>query len=193
MSDLFNNLAAESRIPPMSDLFNNATLTNDELLSPNRDISKPQERPTPISVNGMTPKRPTKIPSVPERPDWLPEGWRFEHKVRTSGVSAGLYDRYYIEPISKHRFRSKKEVEYFLETGALKRPASNAVVDADDNDDNEEGEQVGWDFDPKCVPEHVRWTLADSSTDRWDAFIGVVMVNQPTTKIWKDRVTQKNK
>lgn len=30
---------------------------------------------------------------MPERPNWLPEGWRMECKVRTSGATAGSFDR----------------------------------------------------------------------------------------------------
>ncbi|KAK8637569.1 hypothetical protein V6N13_136045 [Hibiscus sabdariffa] len=49
---------------------------------------------------------------------WLPPGWLIEDRVRSSGATAGLVDRYYFEPSSGRRFRSKKEVLYFLETGS---------------------------------------------------------------------------
>ncbi|KAJ8636751.1 hypothetical protein MRB53_011018 [Persea americana] len=53
------------------------------------------------------------------RPDWLPEGWTTEVKVRTNGATAGMRDRYYFDPKSGHRFRSRKEVEKFTRTGEV--------------------------------------------------------------------------
>ncbi|XP_047319129.1 methyl-CpG-binding domain-containing protein 5-like [Impatiens glandulifera] len=87
---------------------------NGDVQSPN-----PLHEAEPSSAQS---KRPFKPVSAPERPDWLPEGWGFDFRIRNSGVSAGTYDRYYIDPVSNRRFRSKKEVEHYLETGMLKRP-----------------------------------------------------------------------
>ncbi|KAJ6964276.1 hypothetical protein NC652_002532 [Populus alba x Populus x berolinensis] len=65
---------------------------------------------------------------------WLPPGWVVEDRVRTSGATAGTRDKYYIEPVSGRRFRSKKEVQYYLETGTLKkRGKATENVDADTN------------------------------------------------------------
>ncbi|KAK4724324.1 hypothetical protein R3W88_027103 [Solanum pinnatisectum] len=55
-----------------------------------------------------------------DRPKWLPNNWTFETKVCTSGASAGQKDRYYFEPVSESKFRSKAQVDDFLKTG-LKR------------------------------------------------------------------------
>ncbi|RWR76730.1 serine/arginine-rich SC35-like protein splicing factor SCL30 [Cinnamomum micranthum f. kanehirae] len=55
------------------------------------------------------------------RPDWLPEGWRMEVKVRKDGATSGIRDRYFYEPRTSHRFRSSKEVEKFIETGEVPR------------------------------------------------------------------------
>jgi hypothetical protein len=42
--------------------------------------------------------------------------------------------QYYIEPVSGRRFRSKKDVQYYLETGTLKKRGKVAEnVDADTN------------------------------------------------------------
>ncbi|KAB2050472.1 hypothetical protein ERO13_A13G227300v2 [Gossypium hirsutum] len=49
---------------------------------------------------------------------WLPPGWLIEDRVRTSGATAGLVDKYYVDPTSGRKFRSKKEVLYFLENGS---------------------------------------------------------------------------
>ncbi|XP_052187539.1 methyl-CpG-binding domain-containing protein 6-like isoform X3 [Diospyros lotus] len=66
-----------------------------------------------------------------ETPNWLPDGWRVLTKVRASGATAGSTDRYYVDPLSGFRFRSKKEVEYYLQTGTKRKKAS--VTDSDGN------------------------------------------------------------
>eukprot|EP00249_Psilotum_nudum_P017758 c26476_g1_i1 orf=241-2415(-) len=68
---------------------------------------------------------------VVQSPDWLPEGWMTEIKIRVSGNSAGARDKYFFDPVTKRRFRSKKEVFCFLETGTLGRykPRSRNKVD----------------------------------------------------------------
>ncbi|MCO5582454.1 hypothetical protein L7F22_036350 [Adiantum nelumboides] len=53
-------------------------------------------------------------------PDWLPEGWVTELKTRGSGNSAGSKDKYYVDPVSHRRFRSRKEVIAYLDRGSLK-------------------------------------------------------------------------
>ncbi|XXG54609.1 hypothetical protein AAC387_Pa03g2446 [Persea americana] len=62
-----------------------------------------------------------------QRPDWLPEGWTSRVEVRRNGASAGAKDRYYFAPGSGRRFRSKKEVEKFIETEALQLADDTAV------------------------------------------------------------------
>ncbi|KAH0643515.1 hypothetical protein KY290_035065 [Solanum tuberosum] len=52
-----------------------------------------------------------------DRPQWLPENWGFEIKVRTGGATVGRIDRFYIEPVSKSKCRSKIKVDDFLKTG----------------------------------------------------------------------------
>ncbi|XP_047318869.1 uncharacterized protein LOC124922176 isoform X2 [Impatiens glandulifera] len=58
---------------------------NGDVQSPN-----PLHEAEPSSAQS---KRPFKPVSAPERPDWLPEGWGFDFRIRNSGVSAGTYDR----------------------------------------------------------------------------------------------------
>lgn len=61
-----------------------------------------------------------------KRPTWLPDDWTIDLRVRSSGQTAGLIDRYYVEPTGQRRFRSKNEVLHFLETGIkLKRRATS--------------------------------------------------------------------
>ncbi|KAG5581534.1 hypothetical protein H5410_052161 [Solanum commersonii] len=52
-----------------------------------------------------------------DRLKWLPNNWTFKTKVRTGGASAGQKDRYYFEPVSGSKFRSKPQVDDFLKTG----------------------------------------------------------------------------
>ncbi|XP_015054955.1 uncharacterized protein LOC107001405 [Solanum pennellii] len=52
-----------------------------------------------------------------DRPVWLPQNCKFETEVRTIESTVRRVDKFYIEPISKSPFRSKIEVEEFLETG----------------------------------------------------------------------------
>eukprot|EP00250_Pteridium_aquilinum_P008833 c18245_g1_i2 orf=384-1952(+) len=54
---------------------------------------------------------------IVESPDWLPHGWVTEMKTRASGTSAGCKYKCYVDPVSKRRFRSRKEVFCFLTTG----------------------------------------------------------------------------
>lgn len=54
-------------------------------------------------------------------PDWLPAGWITELKTRMAGSTAGTTDKYYKEPSTGRRFRSKNEVLSFLQTGRLCR------------------------------------------------------------------------
>ncbi|KAL6563683.1 Methyl-CpG-binding domain protein 5 [Orobanche gracilis] len=60
------------------------------------------------------------------RPSWLPDDWKIDLRVRSSGATAGLIDRYFVEPSGQHRFRSKVEVLHFLETGSKKKKKSTS-------------------------------------------------------------------
>ncbi|GFQ05901.1 methyl-cpg-binding domain-containing protein 5 [Phtheirospermum japonicum] len=65
-----------------------------------------------------------------KRPNWLPVDWKIDLRIRSSGATAGLIDRYFIEPSGQRRFRSKNEVLHFLETGSKKKRNSTAEADA---------------------------------------------------------------
>ncbi|KAK2641043.1 hypothetical protein Ddye_022806 [Dipteronia dyeriana] len=64
-----------------------------------------------------------------ELPSWLPQGWQIETKVRTSGATAGVVDKFYFDTVLGNRFRSKKEVLYFIEFG-IKREKNKEKYDA---------------------------------------------------------------
>ncbi|TYH62352.1 hypothetical protein ES332_D07G115100v1 [Gossypium tomentosum] len=48
---------------------------------------------------------------------WLPTGWLIKDRGRSSDARPGLVDKYYVDPSSGRKFRSKKKVLYYLETG----------------------------------------------------------------------------
>ncbi|GFZ17757.1 hypothetical protein Acr_26g0010270 [Actinidia rufa] len=51
---------------------------------------------TDATDGGSTPAEPkvtAQVTAPPERPSWLPEGWRVDYRVRSSGASAGTVDR----------------------------------------------------------------------------------------------------
>ncbi|KAI8525843.1 hypothetical protein RHMOL_Rhmol13G0262300 [Rhododendron molle] len=148
--------------------------------------------------------------ATPERPNWLPEGWRMECKVRTSGATAGSFDRiglvmglwpeslvsritivlskfkYYIEPVSGRRFRSKVEVDYFLQTG--NKPNKKAKPDADANRQEKSGSKkkksAPLNFDFNNPPEKVRWVLTDAVKDQWTPFVGDKIIPKSTRQEW---------
>ncbi|KAL6499731.1 Methyl-CpG-binding domain protein 5 [Orobanche gracilis] len=66
-----------------------------------------------------------------QRPSWLPDDWKIDLRVRSSGATAGLIDRmYFVEPSGQRRFRSKVEVIHFLETGSKKKKKSTSEANA---------------------------------------------------------------
>ncbi|KAL7127086.1 hypothetical protein ABFS83_14G231000 [Erythranthe nasuta] len=66
-----------------------------------------------------------------KRPSWLPEDWKIDLRVRSSGATAGLIDRYYVEPTGNRKFRSKNEVVHYLETGSKLKRKSTPETDAE--------------------------------------------------------------
>ncbi|GKV08111.1 hypothetical protein SLEP1_g19790 [Rubroshorea leprosula] len=128
---------------------------------------------------------------------WLPPDWVVEDRVRTSGATAGLVDKYYVDPSSGRRFRSKKEVLKFLETGTFpnankKKGMENSVAGKDSPESSTGKKRVkksgteakSLNFDFFNVPEKVDWVLTDSSTDCWTPFIGDEKVEESVTQEW---------
>ncbi|XP_040952752.1 methyl-CpG-binding domain-containing protein 5 [Gossypium hirsutum] len=64
---------------------------------------------------------------------WLPTGWLIKDRGRSSDARPGLVDKYYVDPSSGRKFRSKKKVLYYLETGTpqpkRKKGTETPVVD----------------------------------------------------------------
>ncbi|KAJ8558435.1 hypothetical protein K7X08_005201 [Anisodus acutangulus] len=116
-----------------------------------------------------------------ERPSWLPESWKFETKVRASGATAGTVDRYYYEPVSGRKFRSKNEVLYFLETGGKRKkgtPGGDATLLLQPSETTPSSKKqkksgskakkiTSFYFDSANPPQSVCWVQTDSSADTW--------------------------
>ncbi|KAL1832285.1 hypothetical protein ACET3Z_001936 [Daucus carota] len=126
-------------------------------------------------------------------PGWLPAGWTVTYKTRTSGATAGTVDKYYVEPITGARFRSKVEVERYLETGSKNKLPSdaNATPLGTLNKNNEKSgtkktgtkrkKEAVWSFDFKNPPEEVTWSLVDGM---WKPSIGGEQVQESTAQEW---------
>ncbi|XVF20047.1 hypothetical protein REPUB_Repub11eG0164600 [Reevesia pubescens] len=151
------------------------------------------------SVQGLDNSASSAEPKVKRRvvatETWLPAGWLIEERVRSSGVTAGLLDKYYVEPSSGRKFRSKKEVLYFLENGNLppKRkketeiPGSEEVstgISAGNKQKKSDKKPKPLNFDFINVPERVDWLLTNASADSWTPILGDDQVPESTRQDW---------
>ncbi|PQQ11698.1 methyl-CpG-binding domain-containing protein 5 [Prunus yedoensis var. nudiflora] len=127
--------------------------------------------------------------------NWLPQGWSVEERVRASGATAGSTDRYYVDPVSGRRFRSKVEVLYFLETGTIKKKKTTENASGDKTSVEGSGshkkkksstkpKSSALNFDFVNLPENVVWVLTDASAGSWTPFIGNKEVPESTTQEW---------
>ncbi|CAN7114746.1 methyl-CpG-binding domain-containing protein 6 [Brassica rapa] len=125
--------------------------------------------------------------------NWLPDGWRVEDKVRTSGAKAGSVDKYYYEPVTGRRFRSRTEVLYYLEHGTSKKGSKKA----DFNPDHLEGQGRNkssrkakeqpprpLNFDFENAPEKLSWSMANSGDEAWSPFLGEDKVQDSVRRDW---------
>ncbi|XXG41177.1 hypothetical protein AAC387_Pa01g1699 [Persea americana] len=121
----------------------------------------------------------TAMGATSERPEWLPEGWKMEVRTRDSGKTKGMKDRFYYDPKNNHRFRSKKEVEYFLQTGTIRRNTPKSkTAGADTN----RSSAVRFDF--QNHPAKVSWVLRNSSEGSWTPYIDKEEVPESIKRVW---------
>ncbi|XP_074326183.1 methyl-CpG-binding domain-containing protein 6-like [Apium graveolens] len=116
---------------------------------------------------------------------WLPAGWTVIYKTRANGSTAGTVDKYYVEPITGQRFRSKVAVKRYLETGSQNKSKS------DDNAQlfkktGAEKEEAAWSFNSKYPPEEVTRSLVDEDKDLWTPSIGEEEVPEATVLEWEN-------
>ncbi|XP_010426094.1 PREDICTED: methyl-CpG-binding domain-containing protein 5-like [Camelina sativa] len=154
------------------------------------DSSKSRKRATPGDDN-----------------NWLPPDWRTEVRVRTSGTKAGVVDKFYYEPITGRKFRSKNEVLYYLEHGTPKKAVKKADNNGDLHPKHSEGrgsssrrqtksnkkanepppKPVNFDF--MNVPEKVTWTGTDGSDKAWWPSIGDYKIQESVSQDWDKAFT----
>ncbi|ESQ42420.1 hypothetical protein EUTSA_v10014530mg [Eutrema salsugineum] len=133
--------------------------------------------------------------AAPGDSNWLPPGWRVEDKVRTSGATAGSVDKYYYEPITGRKFRSRTEVLYYLEHGTSKRGGSSKKAEnTDSHSDHIEGQVSNRSsrkarppplkFDFENPPEKVSWSMANAGEEAWIPFLGDDKVQDSVSRDW---------
>ncbi|KAH0906816.1 hypothetical protein HID58_038643 [Brassica napus] len=144
----------------------------------------------------------TRKRAAPGDSNWLPSGWRVEDKVRTSGATAGSVDKYYYEPITGRKFRSKTEVLYYLEHGTSKK-GSKKPDNTDSSSDHVEGQGSNKSsrkakeptppprprspplkFDFENPPEKVSWSAANAGEEGWAPFVGDDKVQDSLRREW---------
>ncbi|KAH9312772.1 hypothetical protein KI387_027807, partial [Taxus chinensis] len=114
-----------------------------------------------------------KITEIIQSPDWLPNGWFTELKTRETGSSAGTKDKYFYDPVSQRRFRSRAEVFSFLETGKIARYKPKAKSEGEIGRKRKVSGGLfenAASFDRNLRPTKVRWVLNDSEGS-WIPFI----------------------
>ncbi|KAG9153569.1 hypothetical protein Leryth_008508 [Lithospermum erythrorhizon] len=166
--------------PHESDLDDDVSITNP---TPLKTI-----RPGSDSKGSKSKRQPEEMA---ERPEWLPLDWRIEVRMRTSGATAGSYDRYYISP-SGRKFRSKTEVLHFLETGSTKKrkadadgmPPASSKNQKDKKPKRKRGDFSGVDFDYRNPPQNVTWTLTNASHDIWTPAVDEGVTPEHVKRTW---------
>ncbi|KAJ4827366.1 hypothetical protein Tsubulata_014958 [Turnera subulata] len=175
-----------------------STATGDDKSFTKGKSAKPKPKPTQSnSTNGsestaQTRPRRSVLPNA-ESLTWLPSGWEVEDRVRSSGATAGSVDRYYFEPSTGRKFRSKKEVLHYLETGSLKKRKKDSIGDNNSSDSSSTQPSKPDDasmkppevkFDFNNVPDTVEWVLSEAKTDVWTPSVDGQSVPENARRGW---------
>ncbi|CAI0539745.1 unnamed protein product [Linum tenue] len=193
------NLPKPDRSPHLpAGLSTDPLLRDGAFISPVSGSSGDNQQRSSPSANG-TPESSRSRPRVSET-SWLPPGWVVEDRVRSSGATAGTRDKYYYDPVSRRRFRSKREVQYFLETGSVKKQkrAENSDANANSFLKSAEGSSTQksktpkkearvashLDFNFSNVPDSVEWILADANKGTWTPFVAGKKPPDSERQIW---------
>ncbi|XP_011625334.1 uncharacterized protein LOC18423079 isoform X2 [Amborella trichopoda] len=81
-----------------------------------------QKKPKTLSPKSSGNVMATTPDAKEQPPEWLPPGWTMEIKERKSGKSAGLREKYYIDPATGRSFRSRIAIVRYIEAGKLDDP-----------------------------------------------------------------------
>ncbi|KAL3530348.1 hypothetical protein ACH5RR_009670 [Cinchona calisaya] len=161
------------------------------------------ETAVPLEVTPISQRRPGRpVEELEERPNWLPEDWKIEVRVRTSGATAGHADRYFISP-SGQRFRSKVEVLRFLETGSKRKKNLKSDADATPSESPSNNKKKkskpnirnfsDLKFDFKNPPQGLTWVQEDDCPDAWVPIADNIIIPESKKIEWGSvfsRVTQ---
>ncbi|KFK33990.1 hypothetical protein AALP_AA5G087600 [Arabis alpina] len=166
-------------------------------MSNDTDQVQPPPENTPPRVESKPRKR-----ASPAGDNWLPPGWTTQEKVRTSGTKAGTVDKFYYEPVTGRKFRSKTEVMYYVEHGTPKKPGKKAESGETPSEHSEGQGSIKrpnrsrqkanepppppqppkpLNFDFLNVPEKVTWT---GSKDAWWPVIGDYKIQESVCEDW---------
>ncbi|KAG2310949.1 hypothetical protein Bca52824_022506 [Brassica carinata] len=148
-----------------------------------------QVNPSPDNSESKSRKRSAPLDN------WLPRGWRVEDKVRASGARAGIVDKYYLEPITGRRFRSRTEVLYYLEHGTTPKKGSKKTKNTGSSSGHLEGkgrnqsskkaiEPPPLNFDFENAPEKVSWCMGNAGEEAWTPFVGDGKVQDSVRRDW---------
>ncbi|KAF5751443.1 Methyl-CpG-binding domain-containing protein 6 [Tripterygium wilfordii] len=187
--DLDRNQKTSEPLHPPQSTSNTAAMTDSVNVEKRRNPAP--AKPT-ATVAGTPDSGARRVKPGADPASWLPQGWRVEDRMRNSGATAGTVDKYYFDPVSGFKFRSKKEVFEFLETGTTrKKRKAMENPDADMNTSGGSGKRKSkksdskaLNFDYSNVPEKVEWVLTDSLQDSWSPCIGDVKVSEPSKRDW---------
>ncbi|XP_017232256.1 methyl-CpG-binding domain-containing protein 5 isoform X2 [Daucus carota subsp. sativus] len=162
------------------------------------------ETPAGKSSETKRAKRPRKGAEDGEASDGVPPDWQVITRTRSNGQTKGTVDRYYIDPKTGQRFRSKAEVIRYLETGSKSKPQSGANATPSETSGKQKEKsrgkqkekssskktgtgkkekQTGWNFDFENPPEETTWSLVDGT---WKPSIGGDPVPEETVQQWAE-------
>ncbi|KAL2536062.1 Methyl-CpG-binding domain-containing protein 6 [Forsythia ovata] len=149
--------------------------------------------PADGSAGPTRPPMKRNLEEMAKRPDWLPENWTIDLRVRSSGATAGSIDRYYRDPSGK-KFRSKNEVMHYLETGnKLKRkPNSDAEATPSESPGSKKQKKSSskrkkseaLKFDFLNPPAAVSWTCTNAPQETWTARVDNKRVPESRQREW---------
>ncbi|GAB4860200.1 methyl-CpG-binding domain-containing protein [Ancistrocladus abbreviatus] len=121
----------------------------------------------------------------------LPDGWIVEEVPRKTGFRS---DRYYIEPVSRQKFRSLLEVQRYL-AGELYKQKRKALKLIKHSAPQSSG---SWTRNTQLeiirpsssnttnAPERVNWVFSGSGEDTWNPFIGESVIPDHIKELWAE-------
>ncbi|GAA0151911.1 hypothetical protein LIER_10526 [Lithospermum erythrorhizon] len=131
----------------------------------------------------------------------LPDGWVVEYAPRRDG----RVDRYYYEPETGRRFRSHAAALRYLAESDETRPLSHSYEVLEENVPLSKMFKLEWHRKNSAPlkkktriydtykssflkpPEKVKWVIASTQGDIWNAFVGETLVPDPVKNQWSKR------